>query len=1047
MKKQLLIILCFIFYISILNSQEKTPFWLNEKINEENREPMRASYFVYENEQIAKSEKWENSKNYLNLNGLWKFKWVESPSDVPKEFEKSTFDDSEWDNFKIPANWEMNGYGTPIYVNTSYEFEPLIEINPPQVPIEHNPVGVYRRQITIDENWNGKDIFLHVGAAKSNLKVWINGVYVGYGEDGKLPQEFKLNNYIKTGINSIVLKVMRWSDGAYLECQDFWRMSGITRDTYLYARNKVHLNDVEIIPDLDESYTNGTLNITTEFSEINKKEKYSLEIQLKDKGILLQQKSFEVNSSVSKKAIQFVVNNPKKWSAETPNLYAVNFILRNKKGSIIEVIPQKIGFRKVEIINGQLLVNGQPIYLKGVNRHETDPATGQTISKERMEQDIKVLKQFNINAVRTSHYPNDPYFYDLCDKYGIYVVDEANIESHGMGYDLARTLGNQPNWKMAHLQRLQRMVERDKNHPSIIIWSMGNEAGNGYNFYRGYLWMKERDTSRPVQYERANLGWDATVRFDWNSDIISPMYSSPEGMEKYILKNPNPKRPYIQCEYAHAMGNSMGNFKDYWDVIRAHDNFQGGFIWDMIDQSIYKKRDDGSIIFAYGGDFGKDMPSDNNFLNNGVFAPDRTPNPHAYEVQNVYQDIHTTLKDEESVIVNVFNEFFFKDLGNVELKWSLILDGLEVESGNIDVLEVNPQQEKAYLLPIDLKNKEFKEAFINVNYHLKEAEPFLPKGYKIASEQLKLKGKWENDLELKNTSKITVEKSNKVIVFKSGDAQFSFDIKSGFINSYRYKNVEILKEGTQILPNFWRAPNDNDMGARLQNKLSDWKQAIENPMLELWEHTVLKDGSVQVLATYELPEVHSKLQLKYHFNSDGELLVSQSIKIDKDKEIPMLPKFGMQMTLPKSFNAISYYGKGPHENYIDRDYSSQVGVFNQTVSEQYYPYIRPQETGNKTGVRWYKLSNNNIEIKVESDSLFSTTTLHYLNEDLDDGVQKDQRNAADLSERDLTNFQIDYKQMGLGSINSWGALPMEKYRLLEKEYHFKFKISPKIKKL
>ncbi|MDX5584646.1 MAG: glycoside hydrolase family 2 TIM barrel-domain containing protein, partial [Aureibaculum sp.] len=672
MKKYILFTLLVMTMAKSLVGQEITPFWLDERINEENREAMHASYFVFENEELALKNDWRLSNNYMDLNGSLKFKWVEKPVDLPEYFYKTSFNDSTWDDFTIPANWEINGYGYPIYVNQPYEFKNLIEINPPLVPTKYNPTGVYRKEIVINKKWLQKDIFLHVGTAKSNLKVWVNGEYIGYGEDGKLPQEFNISNFIKEGKNNITMKVMRWSDGSYLECQDFWRMSGITRDSYLYSRNKVHLRDFELITELDDTYSDGILKIITSFSSPTKNNKYRLEILLKDDTIIIASKELTINELVNNPMVEFSVKNPKKWSAETPNLYTVNFILKDKKGKSVETIPQKVGFRKIEIKGGQLLVNGQPVYIKGVNRHETDPTTGQTISKERMEQDIKVLKEFNINAVRTSHYPNDDYFYELCDKYGIYVVGEANIESHGMGYRITKTLGNKPSWEKAHLQRMQRMVERDKNHPSIIIWSMGNEAGNGYNFYRGYLWIKDRDPSRPIQYERATAAaWTGKgMKFDWNSDIISPMYSPPDGMLAYIKENPNPDRPFIQCEYAHAMGNSLGNFKEYWDLIREHDNFQGGFIWDMLDQSIYKTKEDGTRIFAYGGDFGpQDVPSDNNFLNNGVFSPERKPNPHAFEVKKVYQNIHTSWADKVLKTIEIFNENFFKNLSNVTLKW------------------------------------------------------------------------------------------------------------------------------------------------------------------------------------------------------------------------------------------------------------------------------------------------------------------------------------------------------------------------------------------
>lgn len=1044
--KKTVFIITLIASIFSVKAQDKIPFWQNEKINEENREPMHAAYYVYESEALAAKNDWKAAKNYLDLNGTWKFKYVDSPNDLPAAFEKRTFNDTAWDNFKIPATWDVNGYGYPIYTNTTYDFAKYIKINPPFVPTKYNPTGVYRREITIDKSWEGKDIFLHVGTAKSNLTVWVNGVYVGYGEDGKLPSEFNLNKYVKTGKNSIVLQVMKWSDGSYLECQDFWRMSGITRDTYLIARNKAHLNDYEIVPDLDASYVNGSLKISTQFSNLNPKDGYTLDVQLKDGDKIITSKIISALSE--KQTFDFTVNNPKKWSAEIPNLYQVSFLLKDKKGNVIEVINQNVGFRKVEIKGGQLLVNGKAIYIKGVNRHETDPVMGQTVSRQRMEEDIKLMKEFNINAVRMAHYPNDEYFYELCDKYGIYVVDEANLESHGMGYDITKTLGNKPDWELAHLQRMQRMVERDKNHTSIIIWSMGNEAGNGYNFYRGYLWIKNRDKSRPIQYERATAGaWDGKdLKYEWNSDIIDPMYSSPNKMEEYILANPNPDRPYIQCEYAHAMGNSMGNFKDYWDIIRKYPNFQGGFIWDMIDQSVYKTQPDGTVVFAYGGDFGpKDVPSDNNFLDNGVFSPDRKPNPHAFEMRNVYQNILTSWEDKTTATIKVYNEFSFKDLSNVSLHWKLVLDGKDDAMGTIDNLDIKPRETKTYQLPVNVEQKEFQEAFIVVTYHIKEEEPFLPKGFQIATDQLPLTGTWKNDIKIAGTGKISVEKQANATVFKSDKATITFDKKTGFITGYTFNNEPIIKEGYQLRPNLWRAPNDNDFGANFQVNLKAWKDATENPVLVNWMSSVTKDNKILVTATYNLPTVSSKIILNYEFNSNGELNVKEQLNIDKNKEIPMLPRFGMEMILPKDFNSITYYGKGPQENYIDRNYSSQVGIYNQTVSEQYYPYIRPQETGNKTEVRWLELSNDKLKIKVTSDEFLATTALHFLNEDLDDGLQKDQRHAAELKERDLTSLKIDYKQMGVGGIDSWQAWPMKKYLLEEKAYQYQFKITPSIK--
>ena len=1049
--KHLLKAFVFLFFFhSVCLSQESKSFWLDENINEDNRMPMHASYYVYETDALAELGDWKSSKNYLNLNGKWKFQYLENPNNLPTGFEKVNFNDTAWDDFKIPANWDVNGYGYPVYTNTTYDFDKIIAVNPPLVPTTFNPTGVYRRTININDAWLDKDVLLHVGAAKSNLTVWVNGIYVGYGEDGKLPQEFKLNSFLKQGENTIVLKVMKWSDGSYLECQDFWRMSGITRDTYLYARNKTHLVDFEFTPSLDKNYRDGALKITTNISDIAKKDAYSLEIQLKDHGVVMASKAFKINESTKNNTFVFDVKKPKKWTAETPNLYQLFFTLKDKGDNVIEVIPQWVGFRTIEIVGGQLLVNGKAIYIKGVNRQETDPATGQTISRESMEADIKLLKEYNLNALRMSHYPNDEYFYELCDKYGIYLVDEANLESHGMGYDRDKTLGNKPSWELAHLQRIKRMVERDKNHPSIIIWSMGNEAGNGHNFYSAYSWLKERDPSRPIQYERVSMGgWEGPgLVYDYNSDIICPQYSSPNGMEDYINADPNRARPYILSEYAHAMGNSMGNFKDYWDVFRAQKNFQGGFIWDMIDQSIYKTREDGTRIFAYGGDFGpEDVPSDNNFLNNGMFDPERKPNPHAFEVKNTLQDILTSWADKGNVTIKVFNEFFFKNLDNVQLNWQLVLDGKPSHKGTITNLEIEAQAEKEFTLSIPLKDEKYQEAFVNISYVLKEDEPLLPKGFEIAKEQLHLNGDWKNNMTLEGVAKIKVEKTKDAINFKSDKTEISFDLITGFINEYTFNGEAILKQGYQFQPNFWRAPNDNDMGAGLQNKLIAWKQATENPKLISWDYSKTKANKIVVTAIYSLPQVPAELKIIYEINSSGELLVNASLKIDETKETPMLPRFGMELILPKSFENISYYGKGPFENYMDRDYSAKVGIYNQTVSEQFYPYIRPQETGNKTGIRWYQLSDNKIDVSIQSDSLLAMTALHYFTEDLDDGLEKKQSHPEDLKERDATSLKIDSKQMGVGGIDSWGQLPMEKYSLKAKYYQYQFRIIPSINEL
>ena len=1031
------------FFALSQNLQSQDAYYLNPEKNQENREPMRASYMVFENKTLAETKNWEASENYINLNGTWDFKWYKNPKQVPNNFYATGFDEISWEKFQVPANWEVHGYGIPIYVNATYEFDNLIEIDPPKVPLDHNPTGIYRRSIEIDENWDGKDVFLHVGAAKSNLKVWVNGEYVGYGEDSKLSQEFDITPYIKTGENVVVMKVMRWSDGSYLEGQDYWRMSGITRDTYLFARQKVRLQDFTINTNLDADYKDASLSIIPEFTEIPKRDKHKLEIVLEGENEKIYNSEKSISEWQELGKIEIDVQNPDKWTAETPNLYKLSFKLKDKKGKLQEVIEQQVGFREVEIINGQLLVNGKPVLLKGVNRHDTDPTTGQVVSRERMLQDVKVLKEFNFNAVRTSHYPNDPYFYELCDKYGLYVVDEANIESHGMGYALTRTLANNPDWKEAHLERLERMVERDKNHPSIIIWSMGNEAGNGYNFYAGYDLIKELDSSRPVQHERAIVPGQpkGQMNVEWNTDIIPPMYPSIDDMKQYAESNPNMERPYIMCEYAHAMGNSIGNFVEYWDFIRNHKNFQGGFIWDMVDQSIYKTLDDGTKILAYGGDFGPEgTPSANNFLNNGVFSPERDPNPHAWQVKKVQQEIHTTLEDASGKI-NVYNEQFFRDLSNVKLNWEVALDGEVVASGEIEDLDVAPQETKTFNLPVNIEGEEFKEAFLNISYSLKEETQLLKRAYVIAEEQLVLKEMEASALELAAVEGLELANSNTELSFTSEKASFVFDRETGFLKEYKIDGKDIIKAGFELRPNFWRAPVDNDYGAGLQAKLKPWKEATKNLVLKSLKQNQ-QEGIYNVMAIYRLEEVHADLNLHYKLNAAGEILVDFKLNIDEDQEVPMIFRVGMKMAMPKGFNNLKYYGRGPHENYADRKETALIKIYDQTVDEQYYPYIRPQETGNKTDVRWLTLEGDEVNLKVTANKPFNFTALHYLMEDLDDGEKREQRHAAEVEKRDLTNLFIDTAQMGLGSINSWGRLPLKKYWLTDKEYTYSFKISP-----
>ncbi|MFT3823577.1 MAG: glycoside hydrolase family 2 TIM barrel-domain containing protein [Chitinophagaceae bacterium] len=1016
----------------------QTPPWLNEKKNEENRLPMHASYVVYGKNDKTIDDDWTTSSNYKSLNGDWKFMMVNKPADLPNGFEAKDFDDNKWGTMKVPGNWEMNGHGFPIYNTSGFEFAYLMkEVTPPLVPMNFNPTGVYRREITIDDNWKQKQVWLHIGAAKSNLSVWVNGKYVGYGEDSKLPSEFDISPYLQPGKNVLVLKIMRWCDGNYLEDQDMWRLSGITRDCYLLARNPEHLYDVQFTPDLDKEYKNAKLNIRLWLNKVPATP-LAAEVALADATGILQTIDLKLDSSYFSTNMT-VVTAPRLWTAETPNLYTVIVTLKNSKGEVIEVIPQQVGFRKMEIRNGQLLVNGKPILIKGVNRHETDPVSGQTISKEAMLRDIQLMKQYNINAVRTSHYPNSEYWLKLCDQYGIYVVGEANIESHGMGYDITKTMANRPTWVDAHLMRVQRMIERDKNHPSIIIWSMGNEAGNGYNFYSSYLWMKQRDTTRPIQYERAVADY-RSFTWEWNSDIVNPMYPTPDGMNNYVKNNPEPKRPFIMCEYAHAMGNSLGNFTDYWEVIRKNPRqFQGGFIWDFVDQCFYRINAKGDTTYTYGGDYEPaEAITDWNYAAKGIFYANRTPYPHAWEMKKVYQDIHSTLTGSNEI--SVYNEKFFTDLSDIKLHWEVIVNGKQVQSGVLDNVNVAPHQTAKFSLPI--KPLPAGEAFLNLTYTTRTEQPLVPANHIVATEQLSLGGSYTNDIKLASLQPVTILEKEKQLVVSSKTAAVIFNKESGWIYQYIVNKKALLDTQYNVHANFWRAPNDNDFGASLQTKLKAWKTATAQPVLKTFNAAT--EGNIAVVkAVYMLPDVFAQLSLEYRINSAGEILVHQQLLADTSKKVEMLPRFGMQWVLSKDFTTIEYYGRGPEENYQDRNFSAHAGLYKQTIAQQYFPYVTPQETGNKTDIRWYTITDASGKgLMIRSDSLLSISAMHYFDADLDDGEKRHQRHAADLTARPQTQLNIDWKQMGVGGIDSWRSRPLAKYQLPYNSYQFTYIIKP-----
>lgn len=1028
MKKQL--ILGLLGTCALTAGAQSFTEWQNAEVNAVNRAPMHANYFAYENEEAASRAVKEKSENFMTLNGTWKFFWVKDSDSRPTDFWKVGYNDKGWDNLPVPGVWELYGYGDPIYVNVGYPWREQFKNNPPFVPVTDNHVGSYRKEIVIPADWKGKKIVAHFGSVTSNMYLWVNGKFVGYSEDSKLEAEFDLTNYVKPGAkNLIAFQVFRWCDGTYLEDQDFFRYSGVGRDCYLYARNKTHIADIRVTPDLDAQYQNGSLSVNLDMSGSGE-----VKLDLLDaKNELVQSQTVKASG---KTTTTFNVENPNKWTAETPYLYTLRASLK-RGNETLEVIPVKVGFRKIELKGGQILVNGQAVLFKGADRHEMDPDGGYVVSRERMIQDIQLMKQFNLNAVRTCHYPDDNFWYDLCDKYGIYVVAEANVESHGMGYG-PETLAKNPSYKKAHMERNQRNVQRGFNHPSIIFWSLGNEAGYGPNFEAAYDWIKAEDPSRAVQYEQAG--------YDGKTDIFCPMYYGYQSCEDYS-KDDSKQKPLIQCEYAHAMGNSQGGFKEYWDLIRKYPKYQGGFIWDFVDQSVRWEGKNGAMIYAYGGDFNKFDASDNNFCNNGLISPDRKPNPHMYEVGYFYQNIWTTPGNLAEGEVKVYNENFFRDLSAYYMEWELMRNGKTVRTGRVEKLDVAPQQTVGIKLDLG-KTCKCGEWLLNVSYKLKNREGLLPAGFEVAKNQLTLNGYFAPEMKVENVVRTNIEtipakvKDNdyNYLIVEGENFRTEFDKHTGFMVKYEANGIDFIKDGEALTPNFWRAPVDNDYGAGLQEKYAVWKNP-EMKLLSLKQQT--ENGLVVVEAAYEMKEVSAKLNLKYVINNAGTIKVEQRMEADKNAKVSNMFRFGMQMPMPKVFGTIEYYGRGPVENYADRKWNANIGIYRQQVDDQFYSYIRPQENGTKSDIRWWKMLNaggNGLEIVASAP--FSASALHYTIESLDDGERKDQRHSPEVEQADLTNLCIDKLQAGLGCEDSWGRITRPEYQVPYADYEFTFIMKP-----
>ncbi|MGO5123582.1 glycoside hydrolase family 2 TIM barrel-domain containing protein [Prevotella sp. Sow4_E9_plate] len=1020
--------------------------WQNVNINQQNREPRRASFFAYENLDKAQNFDKKKSANYLSMEGMWKFNFVKDHNKRPANFFDVKYDDSQWKDFPVPGLFEFNGYGDRTYKNIGYAWATQFDPNPPYISELNNYTGSYRRTFELPADWKGKDVYFHVGSATSNLTLWVNGKYVGYSEDSKVAAEFNISKYLKPGKNLIAMQVMRWCDGSYFEDQDYWRFTGIAREVYLYARPKLHAADVRLNAGLENNFKDGVLD-------------YHISLQggKSDVSISLCDKDGKQIAQATGAKGTIKVPNVKPWTAETPNLYKIFITLKNKQG-VSEVIPQKVGFRNVEIKNAQLLVNGQPILVKGADRHEIDPDGGYVVSVERMIQDIKIMKQLNINAVRTCHYPDDPRWYDLCDEYGLYITAEANLESHGMGYD-EKSLAKFPEYIVPHIERNEGNVKPLINHPSIIVWSLGNECGYGVNFEKAYDWVKAYDKTRPVQYERGG--------YDSKTDIHCPMYIGYEESESYCKSNGS--KPYIQCEYAHAMGNSMGGFKEYWDLIRKYPKYQGGYIWDFVDQGVRDKSPiTGKEIFTYGGDYGRYPASDYNFNCNGIISPDRRLNPHAYEVQYYLQNVWIKDLDAANGTFNVYNEHFFKNIDDLKLTAAVYTNGVLLSTVEIPGTKgIAPQTTRlvksdALQEAVAKAEAEHAREEITVNFAFASdgSEPLVDKGQVMARQQFVING-YEFDnvdtpiaeaapakkgkAKVQTASNLEVEETNSYVKVTAKRMSVTVGKLTGMIDYLDVDGEPMLKFRESMTPEFWRAPTDNDYGASLQKAMRVWK----NPQMNLksFDKSESQD-SVVLTAIFDMPEVKAQLELRYRINSEGEVAVTEKMTTDKEAKVADLFRYGMQLQMPVAFSKLEYYGRGPEENYIDRHSSSFIGKYEADVKDEYYPYVRPQESGNHTDIRYFSIFNPTTGkgITFEGYAPMECSAIPYLVEDLDAGIEKNHawgQHSGDLVEKGLVQLHIQQRQYGLGCIDSWGSKPMDKYRMHYQDRNFSFVIKAK----
>ncbi|MEN8193430.1 MAG: glycoside hydrolase family 2 TIM barrel-domain containing protein [Bacteroidota bacterium] len=1052
-----------LFSLNMAFAQQEN--WDNLSVIEVNKEEAHATFNSYNNEISALKNA---STNSISLDGIWKFNYSHNPKQRPQNFYQNNFDTSDWNNIKVPANWEIEGFGTPIYVNHPYEFAdrrtPITELKngpkPPQIPHDNNPVGSYKRNFKIPASWTNKEVFIYLGSVKSAFYIWINGKMVGYSQGSKLPSEFNISEYVIPGKeNTVALEVYRWSDASYLECQDFWRISGIERSVKIYTQPKTRIKDFEVVSTLDKTYKNGNFALSIDVqNHQNKKQKVSLSYRIIDanKDLAKGEEKITIDPN-SINSIDFAtsIKNIKHWSAEKPNLYTLLISLKDKKGRILESTVNKIGFRSIEIKRGQLLVNGIAVLLKGVNMQEHNPETGHIVNEELMMKDIKLMKMFNINAVRLSHYPQAERWYELCDEYGIYVVDEANIESHGMGYG-KKSLAKNPSWEKAHVDRMIRMVERDKNHPSVIIWSMGNEAGNGTNFYAGYEAIKQNDPlKRPVQYERVEIS-RYKLDFDWNSDIIVPQYPSPGTFEyfgQHILD-----RPFIPSEYAHSMGNSTGNFKDYWVMIKRYPQLQGGFIWDWVDQGIWKTDNNGKKFLAYGGDFGQNIPSDGNFLINGIITSDRKIKPALYEVKKAQQPIEFELLSFKNNIarIHVSNFFDFSNIDKYKISAYIKANGKKIADIKLPELNIAPHLSKSFYLDLNntVKIKENTEYFMHFEAKTSDSTTIIPANHVIASEQIKLD--WFKKKEIKENinGNLQFKKQNNVLKFYNNDFELIINKKTGIISSYTYMKEQFIANNQGPKPDFWRAVTDNDFGSEMPRVNINWKKATLNYTVKNISTKRISEHEYKLNVVFYLKDVDTDLLTTYTILANGKIKITNTLKTTKNEKSD-LPRFGMNLLLKEKYSNFTWFGRGPWENYRDRNNSAFIDLYSSTTSDQLVDYVRPQENGNKTDVRWAALTDNkgNGLMAVSISQIgFETTALPFLTEDFDarkefdyGKVENENKHLINIEKRNFNRWNIDFMQRGVAGIDSWYSKPLEKYRVYaDKDLSYSFMLIPVI---